>query len=315
MNDSDLLDAPVRLTWDIPDNGRGLTGPELLTVARRIADAQVFYVTLEGAPLAHAAFKDFSGILKASHCKIFVACRGTSKELIRLPQVTDLIDQLLLDLSGYIDSDELDHKSLDKMIGDLRALDVDPTLSLVPLKQNLKYIPEIISYCASRLIPCFRLPNADIGDSFRKYSKVDLPTWEDLLGFRDYWVGQNQLKQQPKLEIHDRFIWEMMTPDIEQSRAAYIGCQAANSLGHIDIFGRIHPCAAWPTVLGSLLQDELFDIWDSPQRLRVRDQIAATPNECSGCDDWSCCFGGCRGLSISLHPDGQGRDLMCKGSR
>ena len=102
MNDSDLLDAPVRLTWDIPDKDDGLTGSELLTVASRIADAQVFYVTLEGEPLAHSAFEDFCGVLKTRQSKVFVACRGTTRELIRLPQLVDLIDRLFLDLSGYI---------------------------------------------------------------------------------------------------------------------------------------------------------------------------------------------------------------------
>ena len=51
----DLLDAPVRLTWDLHGPGQPLAEREMLAIARQIGDGGIFFVTLEERPLLHTA--------------------------------------------------------------------------------------------------------------------------------------------------------------------------------------------------------------------------------------------------------------------
>ena len=106
----------------------------------------------------------------------------------------------------------------------------------------------------------------------------------------------------------------LLFPDGGVARSEYGGCQAANSLAHIDSHGVVHPCVSWPQPLGSLLDHTLYDIWQGPSRQSARDEIAAVPSGCEGCRDYSIWFGGCRGLSRLDH-NLKGRDPMCKGPR
>jgi radical SAM protein with 4Fe4S-binding SPASM domain len=106
-----------------------------------------------------------------------------------------------------------------------------------------------------------------------------------------------------------------MTPGQQQNRSEYGGCQAGNSLGHVDTQGVVHPCAAWPQPLGQLPDQTLEDVWAGAQRLAVREHISRTPEGCHDCTDLGLCFGGCRGLAFHLNRSKGERDLMCSGSR
>ena len=117
------------------------------------------------------------------------------------------------------------------------------------------------------------------------------------------------------MEIHDRFLWEIMTPELEQARSEYGGCQAGNSLGHVDAVGNVYACAAWPEAFGSLRDVSLDELWRSPERLAIRQKITEMPTGCLGCRDYALCLGGCRGLGGRLNRQGEGRDLMCREPR
>ncbi|MDH3999294.1 MAG: SPASM domain-containing protein [Desulfuromonadales bacterium] len=310
-----LLDTPVRLTWDFLP-GQASANLDRLALAQRIVDGGVFFVTLLGRPLDYAEFHPLHARLSTGGCQLLVACSGTESELAALEQLSQPIAQLLLDVSGFIDGSNasIRRDDLQQVVETIRKQGHEPSLMLTPLRQNLHLIPEILRLCHSLRVQKFKLPNAHIGASFREYSADDLPRANDLQNFRKRWLDA-ALEHDVSLEIHDLFLWEIMTPGQQQARSEYGGCQAANSLGHIDGDGQLHPCAAWPQLLGDLNTQELYDIWDGAARLKVRRQIDRLPEGCLGCSEAANCLGGCRGLSHHLNREHGEIDLMCAGLR
>lgn len=310
----DLLDSPVRLTWDCPGEGGGLSDKQLPEVARKIARAGLFFVTLQGRPLLCRSVAEVCDILSGS--QLLLTCQGSTAELHVLAELPKIGCQLLLDLTSLTLHGELDKEALAGVVDALRRQGYEPVLAMTPLRKNLNIIPDLIQFCSRFGIAKFKLPNAHIGDSFHGYSPEQLPRWQDLAGFRGVWAEFARVTDSfPDMEIHDLFLWEIMTPDMQQNRSEYGGCQAANSLGHVDIQGVVHPCAAWPRPLGCLLDQDLEDIWSGQERYEVCRKISETPEGCQGCQDLGVCFGGCRGLAVHLSQSAGERDLMCAGPR
>jgi len=298
----DLLDTPVRLTWDVPGAGDGEANNALLKIADAILDGGVFFVTLQGQPLLHPQIGDVLAVL-AGACQLLVCSSGTDEELACLDLLPSSGCQLLLDAGAFLAEDSgIDDARLQSVLTMFRQAGFEPALSLTPLRSNLANIPELLRFCARNQVAKFKLPNAHIGDSFQRYSPEELPRWQDLELFSQLWTSfTHEQFPLPKMEIHDLFLWEIMTPGQEQARGEYGGCQAGNSLGHVDSNGVVHPCAAWPQPLGQLPGESLEDIWAGKQRAEVRKLIAAMPQGCLDCDDLNVCFGGCRGLSHHLN--------------
>ncbi len=312
----DLLDTPVRLTWDFPATAAGQGDVSLPAVADAIVDAGVFFATLQGRPLLHQDIDEVLSALAAG-CQLLVTCCGHQDELDRLFRLQPLKMQILLDVSAFIDEiNGVDVGRLLDVTKLLREGGYEPYFALTPLRKNLCNIPALIRFCSDQKIARFKLPNAHIGDSFDDYKPEDLPRWQDLDEFRKVWLEFLKTEcSMPVLEIHDLFLWEILTPNQQQNRAEYGGCQAANSLGHVDCEGVIHPCAAWPHPLGRLPEQTLEEIWSGKERLAVREHISQTPSGCQTCRDLNICFGGCRGLAYHLNRADEERDLMCSGPR
>lgn len=312
----DLLDTPVRLTWDFPDDATGKQGPSLPAVAEAVLDGGVFFATLQGRPLLHPALGEVLDILGGG-CQLLLTCCGRQQELSQLAQLSPSGVQILLNTSSFLcDVKKLDKERLHKVVMTLRESGYDPHLALTPLRKNLCNIKDIVRFCVEQNIPRFKLPNAHIGDSFHEYSAEDLPRWQDLEAFRKSWQTFVATGSPlPDLEIHDLFLWEIMTPGQQQSRAEYGGCQAGNSLCHVDCHGVVHPCAAWPQPLGLLPDQSLEEIWSGAERLAVCESIAQSPVGCHECSALDTCFGGCRGLARNLNRSAGERDLMCSGPR
>lgn len=312
----DLLDTPVRLTWDLHGPGPPLSEAELLGVAGRIAAAGVFFVTLEERPLAHPALAGILAALAAGGCQVQLVCTGTPTELASLDTLRQPLPGVQLDITAFVAAGQLDAVQLERTLSHLQQLGVEPALRLTPLAGNLGAIPQLLNYCSEHGVRRLKLSNARIGDSFRADPPGQLPRWPTLEAFRVLWGEDTpRVPDSLQLEIHDRFLWEIMTPELEQARSEYGGCQAGNSLGHVDAAGRVYACEAWPQALGSLCDTSLEDIWNSPGRLALREKVATTPAGCLGCRDYALCLGGCRGLGESLNREGEGRDLMCRAPR
>lgn len=308
----DLLDAPVRLTWELPEGGP----QDLNGVAGAIADAGVFYVTLQGRPLLRPDLDGILACLAGGGCQVLLECGGSAAELTRLAGRPLSVSRILLDANSFVARDGIDSPGLLGALGALRRCGHDPTLMLTPLRTNLSYIPDLLSFCRANKVPGFKLSNASIGASFQGYAPEDLPRPEDLVAFCRLWATlPADDGSGPQLEIHDLFLWEIMTPGLQQSRSEYGGCQAANSLGHVDAGGVVHPCAAWPEPLGRLPGQALEEIWAGAARMAVRAHIAGLPSGCRGCADAATCLGGCRGLAHHLNREQGERDLMCPGPR
>jgi GeoRSP system SPASM domain protein len=245
-----------------------------------------------------------------------VACSGSDAELAGLDKLPASA-QLLLDVQGFLQpGGGLDVTRLQGVLERTQARNFNLSLSLTPLRSNLLQIPELIRFCSEQNVPRFKLPNAHIGDSFHQYSVDDLPRWQDLESFSVVWQEFIQdMPDLPAMDIHDLFLWEIMTPGQEKARSEYGGCQAGNSLAHVDVAGIVHPCAAWPQPLGRLSEQSLDEVWGGQARHAIVEEIAKNPAGCKGCNDLDICFGGCRGLGKFLNQKNSGRDLMCREPR
>ena len=312
----DLLDTPVRLTWDLHGPGEPLAAAQMLEVAGRIAAGGVFFVSLEERPLAHPAISELLAELAAGGCQVQAICAGSAPELAALDSGPLPLAALQLDVAAFVTDGLLDAAGVRATLERVRRSGFEVAVQLTPLRSNLHVIPRLLALCRECGVGRFKLPNARIGATFRSIPPAELPRWPDLEAFRAEWSRQAaDFAGTPRLEIHDRFLWEIMTPGSDQARSEYGGCQAANSLGHVDATGTVYACAAWPEALGSLRCATLDEIWQSPRRLAVRKRIGQVPAGCHDCRDYLACLGGCRGLGEFLGQAAGGRDLMCRAPR
>ena len=310
----DSLDTPLRVTWDICTPDMSAPVAEVHKLAARLVEAQMFYVTLERTPLLHPAFKDIAASLAAAGCQLLIVSRGSAAEMTALSTVPSGATLLFEVDSFLLPEDGVDFARLEVACDMLRKAGVDFGLSLIPTRQRLKLIGPLLRFCLDQNIPRFKLPNMRINDNFSSGIRSWLVRPEDVELFRQQAVDFPEFCEKLQLDVHDLFLWEILFPDGGVARSEYGGCQAANSLAHIDINGVVHPCVSWPQPLGSLLESSFYELWQASSRQMVRSEITSVPAGCEGCRAYSLCFGGCRGLS-RLDPDFKGRDPMCEGTR
>ena len=79
------------------------------------------------------------------------------------------------------------------------------------------------------------------------------------------------------------------------------GCLAGVALATIDPWGNMRPCNHSPTVIGSLHEHSIHELWHSDAMNAWR---ALMPEECKTCAAYSICHGGCRAVQ-ELRPDGR----------
>lgn len=309
----DSLDTPLRVTWDLctPETFAPVDVAQKLT--ERLIEAQAFYVTLERTPLLHPSFETVATSLCAAGCQLLVVSRGSVAEMKSLSTFPNGAS-LLLEVDALLPSEGGCLDQLDAVCQALRHSGVNFGLSMIPTRQQLKWVGPLIRFCLDRDVPRFKLPNMRINDNFSTGIRSWLVRPQDVELFRQQAADFPDFREKLQLDVHDLFLWEILFPDGGVARSEYGGCQAANSLAHIDLNGIVHPCVSWPQPLGSLLDNSFYDLWQGPDRLNVRAEIASVPSGCEGCRDYSLCFGGCRGLS-RLDADFMGRDPMCKGTR
>jgi GeoRSP system SPASM domain protein len=287
----------------------------MVAVADNLAAAGVFFVTHTGQPLAHGDFPETLSVLNGGGCRSLAVCSGNAQELRALEQSLAL-DALLLDAAPFAEGEEPDLPGLGRLVEEVRDHGYEPGLMLVPSRRNIRNLPRLLSFCRERQVGRIKLPNVPVDDRFSPTRADELLRPDDL----DWLRGRLGVEAATScagliLEVHDLFLWEILLPGREDGRSEYGGCQAANSLAHVDIAGDLHPCSSWPEKLGSLLEHSLEELWQSPQRLRIRAEIAAAPPGCSGCRDYPLCLGGCRGLARMFGTNRGGRDPLCPQPR
>ncbi|HDR46503.1 MAG TPA: SPASM domain-containing protein [Geoalkalibacter subterraneus] len=309
----DLLDAPVRVTWRLFGRSGALSTENLLRVADRLLDAGVFFVMLDGAPMRHEGIAQLLPHLQKAGCRVTVVC-GLHPDEVLHPICSDAPVDLLIDATSACEQPEL--SLLEAQV--VRARNLEPGILFRPSPQNLLQIQSLLSFCAGLGIRRLKLPNMAIDDSLNPPSDSDLIGPAHLEQLKNAFADDaGCLRQGVVLEIHDLFLWELLHPDADSRREGYVGCQAANSLAHVAATGELMPCSSWPLSLGSLLDEDLLELWQSPLRFEVRRMIEALPGDCRRCRDLGVCFGGCRGLALSRRDrtNRQLRDPMCVGPR
>jgi len=84
------------------------------------------------------------------------------------------------------------------------------------------------------------------------------------------------------------------------------GCLAGVAYVSIDPWGNVRPCAHSPTVIGSLCEASLSELWHGAAMNAWR---ALMPAECVACAAYAACHGGCRAVQELR---GDGRDPLRK---
>ena len=77
------------------------------------------------------------------------------------------------------------------------------------------------------------------------------------------------------------------------------GCHAGVYYVAIDPWGNVRPCTFSPTVIGSLHESSLYELWHSEAMDAWRGLM---PEECTTCAAYPTCHGGCRAM-IELRPE------------
>jgi radical SAM protein with 4Fe4S-binding SPASM domain len=80
------------------------------------------------------------------------------------------------------------------------------------------------------------------------------------------------------------------------------GCWAGVAYASIDPWGRLRPCAHSPTIVGSLRERSLADLWQGAAMQRWR--ASTMPAGCPSCAAYPACHGGCRAVQ-ELRADGR----------
>lgn len=304
----DLLDTPVRISWRFAPTSP-LSRADLLRIAGRLVEGGVFFLYLDGRPLLHPDLPELLDTLANTGIRISLLSSGSPAELDVLRPGLPLahLDVEIVDRAG------LTRDALGRKLEHFRACGYDPGLLLRPFALRLSWFPELLATARELGVTRVRLPNLPLDGEEASRGAAELPGPKDLERLRS--VLGTGCAAGLSLEIHDLFIWELFHGDDGAQRAEYGGCQAGNSLGHVDAAGMLHPCASWPGALGSLLDHSLEELWASPARFSVRAELERVPSGCQDCAGYDLCFGGCRGLSRSFDPHGDGRDPLCAGPR
>jgi GeoRSP system SPASM domain protein len=310
----DQLDNPIRATWDLLTDAGRMSADNAATVLQKILDAQLFFVTLEQRPLAHSDCDFILRQLVSAGIQVLLLTDGRDDELEHLDLLSSSPVAVLIRLQPFITPEGPDFDRLGRVVDTMHQAGVRPGFSLTPRRSNVDFLESLFRFAKERQIARFKLPNVRIDDNFLQVGTGDVLRPDDLDALQQNLPDLRPLIDSLELEIHDLFLWELLTPDSDKTRSEYGGCQAANSLAHINIDGSVWPCVSWPEPLGSLLQSSFAELWSSEACQTLRQKIAARPSGCAGCADYQLCFGGCRGLSEVLDVD-EGLDPMCSGPR
>lgn len=312
----DLLDTPLRVTWDLHDRGVPAEAAVARTVAGRLVEAGVFFVTLEQQPLLHPRCAELLAQLRQGGCAVQVHCAATPAELEAAAGGFGSVT-LLLDAAAFADGrTQLDVTGLGAALERLRQARCEPALVLTPNRTNLHLLPALFDFAHATGIGRIKLPNTRVDASFGAGERERPLTAADLDRHRSLLAAVAAQQAGLALEVHDLFLWEIFFPaGGAEGRGEYGGCQAGNSLAHVAASGLVYPCSSWPEPIGSLREQTLDVLWQAPLRRQLRQAVESVPPGCAGCRDYPLCFGGCRGLSRTFLPDGDGRDLLCAGRR
>ncbi len=305
----DLLDTPLRVTWEFCSGEFCLPADKLRHVAGRLTEAGVFFVTLQKGAPRHPATGEIIAMLSAGGVRVSLIAQPAELSLV---ESNWPLQELFIDAGGWLDGASAQEElGAAAQIG--REKGFSPAFLAVPLASRLARLPQLFALCREHDVGRLKLPNISVDGNLGDLERGKLPTAEELFDLRKKIGDAAESRRGLELEVHDLFLWEILSRG-DAERGEFGGCQAANSLAHIDAQGDIFPCSSWPLRLGSLCETSLEAIWQNERRYRIRRDIEHLPAGCAGCSDYALCIGGCRGLAVSFS-DRDARDPGCAGRR
>ncbi|MRR37206.1 hypothetical protein EG829_21615, partial [bacterium] len=199
----DLLDTPLRVTWDLSDRGVPAEAGVVRLVAARLVEAGVFYVTLEQQPLLHPCCAELLEQLRQGGCAVQVQCAASPAELSVVAGGMATA-QLLLDAAAFADGRaQLDTAGLGSALERLRQAGCEPALVLTPKRTNLHLIPALFDFAKGSGIGRIKLPNTRVDASFGAGERERPLTAPDLDRLRSVLTATAARLKGLALEVHD----------------------------------------------------------------------------------------------------------------
>lgn len=311
------LQAPLMLYWDLARaGGRALMEKACLD----IASSGVFVLNLEEtvpAQKSDMAAEIVLDGLRGSGIKIVLTIHaedtasgraegllavggsGLKRLLLRVESLKELESHLadFLELRG-----KPEKKSHGTSLG----------VSFAINGKNLREIPEVLGCCLKNgnglafevpIARCMKIPDGQK----QKGDEIFMPEAGTLAKL----AGEISKMDLGKLEvlIHDPFLWPLFAGKNKNPNAE--GCHAAQTMLYIRPDFEVAPCPIMPLSLGNMRTSGIRRIYQSGEKKRLREALAAAPPGCAGCSEMESCRGGCRGRALALGGALAGRDPAC----
>jgi len=192
----------------------------------------------------------------------------------------------------------------------LRSKGVEVIISMVPMKQNIGQLDELIALGERLGVKQLHFPLLDITGNAEKNKGQVVPDLNDLCRFygivRDYTLS-GKISNGYTRKLCEKF----GQPPVYTSR----NCGLGNSL-FIDHVGNVYPCSALYNdafISGNVLQNDIEDIFLNSQKLwQVRDVCPVQESLCSKCAFQAYCTGGCRARALHTTGSIEGQDPYCE---
>jgi len=287
--------------------GRDLSSTEIAAVLNKASTLGLKYVGVTGGePLVRR--RKLMTVLRScrriSNLKVHLHTNGTLLTSKDASLLAGLVDEITITFLG---SKPETHDGVTLVKGSLRATEeglrrlmderANVTIFVVPMKLNLKEVPQIVKKVKD--IGCSRiriLSLSPTGRAVSDFANLSLDSKDKE------WLIEKLIQTQKELDINIEagFCTRQDYPRLDRL-LGHSSCLAAENRVHIDAFGEVFPCTAasgWPELSAGNLRDHnlnLSNIWRLSSVFRsLRSFRSKPPLKCRSCALYPQCMGGCR---------------------
>lgn len=297
------LSAPLRVYWSVaPEELGGISGELAAKVAAELASLKVFFVTFRLASGPRADLSRLVESLKKGGTRVTVSLRNagcfSGHDALAGVDAVDLSPENMPELEGLL-----------SLFGDGRT-GKPLSVSVVPARDNVELVAEVIRRSLTAGITVFGLPNPDVVSEGSHAGRFVLDD-ADRQRLRESIEPMLKAEgERVKLSVHDLFLHTSLTLPGLGAVTQYAGCQAGDAMAFIGETGLVYPCSTWPEPLGRLNACTFKEIWSSESRIVMREMVGELPADCADCPEGKICKGGCAGLAYAVGNPG-GKDPGC----
>lgn len=281
------LSSPLRIFWRVTGASARPDNKLIVSIARAIASARPFEVTLSGAPLEDESLPEMLSPITGAGIAITVIDRP--ERIVSLAALANSGLKMVALVSGIDDLRLLAERCQPDGI----AID---TAHVSPEWDVLKHLAEMLPQLAYSGVRRVVVPNPDLISSGARDVSTYVYGPERIARLAESLEEVYCTTGIPALTAHDLFLAKalgLVSPE-------YGGCQAGNAICFISPDGTVYPCATLPVPLGNLTAEvSLKAVWAGQKRRELVDAIARMPDCCVSCDQLASCRGGCRGMAYA----------------